>query len=290
MTKKLKNTEILLGAHVSIAGGLEKAIYRGTELGCTAIQIFTQSNRSWTGKKITQQEIDSFIKAQENSNISVVISHASYLINIGSANKITEDKSTQALEQELTRCQSLQIPYIVLHPGSSLNLSPDKCIEKISNNINKIFEQVPGKTMLLLETAAGQGSSVGHKFEQLAAIKEKIEDQSRVGICIDTCHIFAAGYDINSPEQYKNTWHKINQILGLSNIKAIHLNNSKKELGSLKDRHEHIDRGLIKLEVFKEIINNLNFINIPKIIETPIDSFGGHKEDLEILKKLINKN
>lgn len=285
--KNSKNAKILLGAHVSIAGGLDQAIIRGLELDCTTIQIFTQNNRSWNNKKLSDLEINNFIKAQKNSNISVVVSHASYLINIGSTNNTIVDKSINTLTEELNRCESLKIPYLVLHPGSSSSSNEKDSIKAISNNINKIFKQNNSKTMILLETASGQGSSVGYTFEQLASIKEKIEDTNRIGICVDTCHIFTAGYDIRDFESYNKMWDKFHQILDINSLKVIHLNDSKKGLYSKIDRHEHIGKGLIGLNAFGFIMNDKRFIDIPKILETPKDNIFSDIENLNLLKSLI---
>lgn len=279
---------ILLGAHVSIQGGLEQAILRGEELGCTAIQIFLQSSRTWFAKKLTDQEIELFKKTHKNSTIKTIVAHSSYLINIGSPNHETEIKSVQALSGELTRCELLDIPYLILHPGSHLGSGEDTCIKKIAKNLDYVLNKSKHKSFLVLETTAGQGSNVGYKFEQLEKIISLCEHKSRVGICIDTCHIFAAGYDINTEYNYKKVFKDFDNIIGLNKLKAIHLNNSKTELGSKVDRHENIDKGKIPLETFKLIMNDKNLEDIPKILETPEPTHGPiYVEELKLLKSFV---
>ena len=269
MTKKKHS--LLLGAHMSISGGLEKSIERGESINCTAIQIFTKSNRQWTAKKLTDDSRSLFKERVKDSFIRSIIVHATYLINLGSPDIQTNKKSVTAVCEELKRCEQLDIPYLVLHPGSHLKSGEKTCLEKISDALNTIFEKTPGKTMILLENMAGQGSQVCYSFEQLAYIRSRSAYKKRLGICFDTCHAFAAGYDFRTQGSYTKIWKQFDTIIGLENLKAIHINDSKKELGSKIDRHEEIGKGKIGLEAFRLLFNDKRFFDIPKILETPKD-------------------
>jgi len=281
--------KILLGAHVSISGGLEKAILRGEEIGGSTIQIFLNSSRSWLIKKLTPDEINLFKATQKNSKIEKVVAHCSYLINIASKDSSTESKSIKSLQNELELCNLLDIPYLVLHPGSHVGAGETSGIEKISKNLDKVLENCDGNSMILLENMAGQGTNLGYNFEQLQEIISKCRHKNKIGICFDTCHAFSAGYDLNSEKGYKETWGKFDQILGLKKLKVIHLNDSKTEVGSKKDRHENIGKGTIPLKIFELIMNDERFINIPKILETPESEKLGdnYAAEIKLLKKLI---
>ena len=283
----MEKTILLLGAHVSILGGFEKALERGEESGCSAIQVFTKSNRQWISKPIEKADALLFKKAQETSNILCVIAHASYLINIGSPDNQIREKSIAALLDELERCETLGIPFLVFHPGSYTHGSKEDCLKKIAQSINIILEQYSGKTCLILETSAGQGSSVGNTLEELASIKKLIKNQKKIGFCVDTCHIFAAGYDIRTIATYNLFWENFDKLLGIENLKVIHLNDSKKELNSNVDRHENIGSGALGVEAFRFIMNDKRLLSIPKIVETPKNSPFDDIENLSLLKKLI---
>ncbi len=265
----VKKHRLLLGAHMSIAGGLEKSIERGESIGCTTIQIFTKSNRQWHANPLSQSAIDLFKQTAAASTIDPIVVHATYLINIGAADKKVEAASVQALAKELATCQLLDIPYLVLHPGSFVNGTPQEGIARIINNLDTVLEIVPGKSMIILEIMAGQGSVMGTSFEQLATILAGAAHKKRLGICFDTCHAFAAGYDFRSEAGYTKMWHEFDTILGLDALKVIHVNDSKKGLGSRVDRHEHIGKGEIGLEAFSLLFNDPRFFDIPKILETP---------------------
>jgi deoxyribonuclease IV len=283
----MKSKNILLGAHISVAGGLDKAIPRGEGLGCTAIQIFTKSSRSWTAKKLLPDEIALFKSTLKKSTIKEVIAHSSYLINIGSNNKITEKKSIHALIDELERCEQLGIEYLVLHPGSHLGAGEDFCIEKIAHNLDLVFKSVKGKSGIALETVAGQGTNVGFTFEQLKKICDLCKEKKRLGICLDTCHIFSAGYNISTENGYETTIKTFDKILGLKLLKAIHLNDSKTKLGSKIDRHENIGKGTIPLKTFSFIMNDKRLINVPKILETPVKEEEEYADQIKLLCSLI---
>lgn len=284
MTKK---HSLLLGAHMSIAGEISLAIDRGESIGCTAIQIFTKSNRQWHAKTITSDQAASFKKAYQDSSIQSVIVHAAYLINIGSPDQETEKKSIHALEIEINRCTDLGIPYIVLHPGSHSNTDEESCLARISANIDKLLSTTSDCT-ILLETMAGQGSSVGHTFEQLAQIIKHSEHKRRIGVCFDTCHAFAAGYDFRTEKTYNLMWEQFDKIIGINKLKAMHINDSQKDLGSRVDRHADIGKGKIGLKAFELLLNDSRFFDIPKVLETPRDDLADYKRNLETLMDLIS--
>jgi deoxyribonuclease-4 len=279
---------ILLGAHMSINGGPYKAIERGESIGCTAIQIFTKSNRQWKTKELTKDELILWLEKKKNSFVKAINVHASYLINLGSPNKDIEKKSIEALKIELSRCDQLQIPYLVLHPGSHVNNNEEQCLKQITKNINTIFKNKQYKTILLLENMAGQGSTVGYTFEQLAYILKNSETKN-IGICFDTCHAFAAGYLFSTKKDYKKMWEHFDQTIGIKNLKIIHVNDSQKPCGSHVDRHEHISKGMIGIEAFRLLMNDARFKNVPKILETPHETINEDANNMEILLKLINE-
>ncbi|MGZ6251083.1 MAG: deoxyribonuclease IV [Candidatus Chromulinivorax sp.] len=277
---------ILLGVHVSVAGGYFHAIEQGTEIDCTAIQVFTKSNRQWNAKPIEKEQANNFIQAQQKSNIKIVIAHASYLINLSSSTKETQDKSLAALIDEINRCHTLAIPYLVLHPGS---YKKNDDLQFIGKQINYALEQTKStQVTVLVEIMAGQGNSAGKTFEELKIIVDQINDQTRIGICFDTCHAFAAGYDFTTQDGYKKVFDHFDKIIGLSYLKAFHMNDSKKELGCHVDRHENVGEGKIPLQAFAMIMNDHRFANIPKILETPKDEgLSNDKKNMETLLNLL---
>lgn len=280
----------LLGAHMSISGGVEKALYRGAEIGCNTVQIFTGSNRQWSSKEFSQDEINAFMNAQKETGINSVISHASYLINLGSRSHDIVQKSVQALEKELFRCAQLGIKYLVLHPGSGEPY--ESCIAQIESKLREIIEKSNMPVMILIENTAGQGSVVGYSLEQLAELFKSLKNTKKIGICFDTCHAWSAGYDFSHREGYEKLWQEFDQLIGIEYVKAIHMNDSLKPLGSRIDRHENIGAGTIGLEAFKLFVNDKNFKAIPKIFETPKgdDELRNDKNNLDILKKLVTAN
>lgn len=285
-----KQHTLLLGAHMSSAGGFDKAIERGTSIDCTCIQIFTKSNRQWADKPISPEQAEAFLAAWRNSPIKQVVAHASYLINLGSTTPKTVAYSQQALKNELLRCDILHIPYLVLHPGSSSQGNEQACLAQITQILNQVLEEYDGNTMLLLETMAGQGSSVGHRFEQIATMLHGIKNKRRVGVCVDTCHLFSAGYDLRTPQTYHAVWQQFDALIGLEKLKVIHINDSKKELGSRVDRHEHIGMGKLGKEAFALLFNDERFFDIPKILETPKSDTQPLADDamnMQIIKELI---
>ncbi|RLB00613.1 MAG: deoxyribonuclease IV, partial [Deltaproteobacteria bacterium] len=246
------------------------ALERGKALGCDTIQIFTKNARSWRAKPLKGEEIEEFLKVKETTGIDPVVAHDTYLINLASPKEEVYSKSIEALWEELERASTLRVPYLVMHPGAHLGSGEEEGLYRIARAINLIHQRGPDLgVMILLETTAGQESSLGWNFEQLARVIEMLEEHHRVGICFDTCHAFAAGYDLSSEEGYRRTFEELDEVLGLERLKVIHLNDSKAPCGSRIDRHEHIGRGEIGLEAFERLLNDERFATLPFIIETP---------------------
>jgi len=288
MAKKGKKRTLLLGGHMSIVGGLDKAIFRGEEIDCTAIQIFTKSNRQWGAKVLTDEDIKKFKSAWKNSFcVRSIVAHASYLINIGSPNKGTCKKSIESLVVELKRCERLGISYLVLHPGSHLGSGEEECLNRIAKGLDTVFKKVPGKSKILIETMAGQGTGVCYKFEQIGAIFKKIANKNRLGVCFDTCHVFAAGYDFRTKQGYQEVMEEFGRAIGLSKLKVFHINGSKKELGSRVDRHADVAKGKIGTEAFKLIFNDERFFDIPKILETPEGTLESYAKNMRYIRRLL---
>jgi deoxyribonuclease-4 len=279
--------KILIGAHTSTSGGVSKAIDRAQDLGFTAIQIFTKNNNRWISKPLEKNEIELFKTKLSNSNIDFVVSHDSYLINLCASNSELLEKSRNAFIDELRRCEILGIPYLNFHPGSHTGRGEEEGLKIISESINIAHQKTANfNVSSMLEITAGQGTALGYKFEHIAKIIEQIEDKKRMSVCIDTAHMFAAGYDFRSQESYNKTMKDFKDIIGLEKLKCFHINDSKKELGSRVDRHEHIGKGYIGLVGFKYIMNDSRLRLIPKILETPKGK--EQTEDLENLNVLRN--
>lgn len=289
MKKANRNTQpLLLGAHISGAGSLHEALLIGDKLGCTTIQIFTKSNRRWAFDLIDQEEQKLFIKTQNMTSIKIVVSHAGYLINLCSPKKDIFEKSLKGLRAELERCKQLHIPYLVLHPGSRLDSTEQDAIKQLAEGIDALLESYKGKTMILLENMAGQGSSMGAHFEQLAEMREKITHKKLVGFCLDTCHAFAAGYTFSTASDYEAFIKHFDKAIGLTHLKVMHVNDSMREYNSHVDRHEWIGKGKIGIEAFAALMNDQRLNNIPKIIETPFETLKDHQRNLSVLQKLIH--
>lgn len=282
-TKHQKN--VLIGAHMSIAGGLDKAFDRAVEIDSTAMQIFTHSNRQWNFKDIPQEAIEKFKEAQQETNIIPIV-HASYLISLCSETPDVQRKSKIALEKELHVAEELGIHYVVVHPGYG-NTDKSKLLDKLAEYTNQILDKVGKKTSILFENMAGQKNAICSSFEELAAVYSKIENKSRVAFCLDTCHAWAFGYDFSNAEGYKKMFDDFDSTLGIDKLKVIHLNDSKKGLGSKADRHEMIGKGTIGLKAFELIMNDKKLIDIPKILEIPIETNEDYKKDIDLLRSLI---
>ena len=279
-----------LGAHMSIAGGVDKAFLRGEEIGCETMQIFTKNNNQWRAKSLTAREIEAYKTNRQKTRIGPILAHDSYLINIACPKKDLYKRSLEALRIEMERSHALEIPYLVMHPGAHLGTGEEEGIQRVVEALNTLFDQTKDlPVMICLETTAGQGSSLGYRFEHLAAIREEVEDKGRVGICLDTCHIFAAGYDIRGREPYEKTLQAFDRVVGLDHLKCIHLNDSMRELGGRVDRHAHIGQGHIGLAGFRLFVNDPRLRHLPMILETPKgdDPVATDRRNLAILRSLI---
>lgn len=281
--------EQLLGAHTSIAGGVSKSVERAEAAGFNAMQIFTKNNNQWKAKPLDEMEIKAFKNKLKESGIDFVVTHDSYLINLCAKDKALLKKSRDAFIDELTRCELLGIPYLNFHPGSHVGQGEEDGLKKIAESINIAHSKTTNyKVSSMLELTAGQGTTLGYSFEQIAGIIELVEDKKRMTVCIDTAHIFAAGYNIRDNREYKKVIKDFDSTIGLKKLKCIHMNDSKKELGSRVDRHDHIGKGFIGLDGFRNIMNDKNLMKVPKILETPKGK--EMKEDiknLQTLKRLI---
>ncbi len=283
MSKNLNNQ--LLGAHTSTQGGVSKAVDLAKKLGFTAMQIFSKNNNRWDAKPLEEKEIISFKEKLAGSNIKFVVVHDSYLINLCSSNEELLKKSRSAFIDELMRCKQLDIEYLNFHPGAYGVLTEEDGIKLVAESLNIAHAKTPAiNVSSMIELTAGQGTSLGYKFEHIKKIIELVEDKDRISVCIDTAHIFAAGYNIKDAKEYKKVIKEFDDIIGLERLKCIHINDSKKELGSRVDRHEHIGKGFIGLEGFTNIMNDNKIAHVPKILETP----KGKEclEDLENIKTL----
>ena len=276
----------LLGAHTLVSGGPASAVDTAEKLGFTAIQIFTKNNNQYFARDLTEKEINDFHDKLSKSNIKFVVSHDSYLINLCSKDPEGLKKSRAAFIKELERCEQLGIPHLNFHPGSHTGQSEEEGIKRIADSLNYAHEQTKGyKTKSMLEATAGQGTALGYRFEQLRKIINLVDEPERMSVCIDTCHIFAAGYNIRDEKEYKKVIKEFDEIIGLELLQCIHMNDSKKELGSRVDRHEHIGKGFIGLEGFGNIMNDKKLERVPKILETPKEK--DQKDDLKNIKVLL---
>lgn len=260
-----------LGTHVSTAGGVAQALLRAKEIGVNTIQFFAKNNNQWLAKKpLAAEEREAFHRRREECGVMIAFSHAGYLINLASPDPKNHELSLKSFAQELELAALLGLDFVVLHPGAHVGSGVKKGIQKIADSINRVLGAVPaGKTMLLLETTAGQGTSIGHRFEELAAIIDLVDCKERVGVCLDTAHVFAAGHDFRTREGYDRMWRDFDSVIGLKKLKAIHLNDSKTELASRVDRHEHIGKGKIGDTGFRLLMQDKRLEKIPMVLETP---------------------
>jgi len=277
-----------LGAHESTSGGLHKAFERAQSVGCEAVQIFIKPNRRWAVKPLTEEDIARFRAKSEETGIRPVVAHTSYLLNLASPKDDLWQKSRDTLVVELERCEALGIPYLVLHPGSHVGSGEETGLARVAQGLGKVHAATPGfRTQILLETTAGQGTNLGYSFEHLAWLIKHAPEGERLGICLDTCHVFAAGYELRTVEGYEATMEEFDRIIGLARLKALHLNDSKGDLGSRKDRHEHIGQGHIGLEGFRNLLNDPRLAGLPGLLETPkSDDLHEDRENLAVLRSL----
>lgn len=276
-----------IGAHVSAAGGVSNAPLEANRIGAKAFALFTGSNTRWVSKAISGKEEKAFKDNCREAGFSpdVILPHDNFLINLGSPDADKLEKSRKSFLDEMRRCEQLGLTMLNFHPGSHLNImDEDKCLDLIAESINLTLEITEGVTAVI-ESTAGQGSNLGHRFEHLAHIIDKVEDKSRIGVCIDTCHTYSAGYDLRSKEGYEQTWKDFDDIIGAKYLRALHINDDKRELGSRIDRHELIGKGTLGLEFFKRLVNDPRFDNIPMILETPEPDLW--PEEIALLYSLI---
>lgn len=280
------------GAHMSIAGGVFNAITRGRDTTCDTIQIFNKSNNQWRAKSLGDDEVARYFDNIKETGVTVSCSHASYLINIASPKKDLEKKSRESLQTEMERCEILKIPNLVFHPGSHVGEGEEAGMNRIADNINRMFDDLgpDNHVTLCLEGTAGQGTNLGYTFEQLAHMIDRVENDAKVGVCLDTCHMFAAGYPLTDPKEYKKTIKQFDDVVGLDRLKIFHINDSKKEFGSKRDRHEALGEGHIGLDAFRNIVNDPKLKKVPMILETPKEEDGLEDvRNLKILRGLIKK-
>jgi deoxyribonuclease-4 len=273
-----------IGAHVSSGGGVENAPLNAVEIGANAFALFTKNQRQWNSPPLTAKSIAAF---KENCALhgllpEMILPHDSYLINLGHPEEEPLMKSREAFLDEMQRCEQLGLKLLNFHPGSHLQKTEvSKCLTTIAESINYVLDRTKGVTAVI-ENTAGQGSNLGYIFEQVAEIISQVEDKSRVGVCIDTCHTFTSGYDLRVREEYERTWNKFGEIIGFNYLSGIHLNDSKKELGSRVDRHDNVGKGLIGIELFKMIMQDERFNQIPIILETPDETLWA--EEIKLLR------
>lgn len=278
----------LLGAHMPTSGGLYKSLASGKAIGCTAVQLFTNSPRQWSNRSLSAEEIEKFEQARLETEIPFLVAHDSYLINLASPANDVLERSREAFRGELDRAQQLGISWVVTHMGAHLDQGVDEAVERLVESLKIVLADTDAEgytTGIALETTAGQGTGLGHRFEQLAEVLAGVGPHPRLGICLDTCHIFVAGYDLRSEEAFEQTLSRFDSIIGLDKLKVIHANDAKKPLGSRVDRHEHIGDGEIGIEAFARLVTDPRLKHIPIIIETP-DSETMHAVNLGRLQRL----
>jgi deoxyribonuclease-4 len=264
-----------IGAHVSAQGGVENAPVNANQIGAKAFALFTKNQRQWFASPLTKASIKSFRENCEKFDYKPfqILPHDSYLINLGHPEKEALEKSRDSFLDEMQRCEQLGLDRLNFHPGSHLNaISVDECLKRIAESINIVLDKTNG-VCAVIENTAGQGTNLGHKFEQLGEIILHVEDKSRVGVCIDTCHAFTSGYNVKTAEGFADTFKQFDEIVGFKYLKGMHLNDSKKELGTRVDRHDNLGAGLMGEEIFYLIMNDLRFDDMPLILETPEESF-----------------
>jgi deoxyribonuclease IV len=280
---------LALGSHMSASGGVDLVFGRGEALGLESIQLFSKNERQWFAKPLDPVVIERFHAETARTGVTKLVVHDSYLINLASPKPDILEKSIAAFADELLRCDQLGIPYLVTHPGAHTGSGVETGIARFAQSLNEIHGSMPdGKALTLLETTAGQGTALGRSFEEIAAIIDRVEDKSRVGVCLDTCHIFAAGYDYRTQEQYEAMMSSFDELIGIGRLKVIHLNDSKNPVGSFKDRHDHIGEGEIGLEGFRPFMNDSRLVGVPGILETEKDDAGEKdRRNLATLRSLI---
>ncbi len=278
----------LIGAHVSAAGGVENAPARGTAINAEAIQIFTANQNQWFPKEPGEENSKEYRKAMKKELPQMTISHASYLLNMGSPEEKKLNMSRRTFLSELDRCDACGVEYVVFHPGSHMKTDEKECLSRISESLNYCLDKRPdGEVTVLIENTAGQGTNVGFRFEHLIGIIEGVKKKDRMGVCFDTQHGFASGYDIRTEKGWKETFDEFDKTVDLKWLKAFHINDSKKEFGSRVDRHESIGKGLLTMETFWCLVNDDRFTELPMLLETPVDDPSEYAVEIELLKGLV---
>jgi deoxyribonuclease-4 len=279
-----------LGAHESIAGGIHKAFDRAQSVGCQVVQVFVKPNRAWAAPPITDDDVALFRRKAGETKVRPVVAHTSYLLNLASPDDDLWQKSQETLIIEMERCEALGIPWLVLHPGAHVGSGEEAGLARIAGALERVHAATSGfAVQILLETMAGQGTKLGYCFEQLAWLLDRTSAGDRLGICLDTCHVFAAGYELRTPQGYAETMGAFDRLIGLEHLKVIHLNDSKRKLGSHKDRHEHIGQGQIGLEGFRYLLTDARLAGLPGLLETPkSDDLHEDRENLEVLRSLCD--
>ena len=289
MKTNQKSRGPLLGAHMSIAGGVGNALLDGKKVDCDAIQIFTKSSRQWASKPYTKEEIEQFRTNQKETGITTVIAHDSYLLNLGSPDDGLRKRSVAAFIDELERCETLGVTNLIAHPGAHIGAGEAEGIKTIAKSLDEVHKACPGyKTRITLEITAGQGSNLGYRFDQIANMIDATKENDRLRVCFDTEHAFAAGYDIRTKDGYERTFAEFDEIIGIERLAAFHLNDSKKEFHSRVDRHEHIGKGFIGVEAFRLLMNDQRFWGLPMCLETPKGpDLKEDRENLTLLRSLL---
>lgn len=283
----------LFGAHMSIAGGCHNALLAAAARGCDTVQLFTKSTNQWQAKPLTPDEIALFRRTLRQTRLRFPTGHDCYLINLASPEEKLRQRSIEAFALEVERADQLGLKYLVMHPGAAVDGNEEAGLRRVASALDEVHRRFPStRVKVLLETTAGQGTSLGHRFEHLAGILTRVRDPKRLGVCLDTCHVFAAGYALWPEKDYRATFREFDRVIGLKWLKCFHLNDSKKPLGSRVDRHEHIGRGHLGLASFRLLVNDPRFSNRPMILETPKEE-GGNKDmdsvNLATLRGLLDR-
>jgi deoxyribonuclease-4 len=276
----------LIGAHVPVTGGLHHAPANGRAIEAEAIQIFTRSQLQWRSRPVSDEEARAFRAAFAESGVRSVMTHGSYLVNLAALDGEILGKSRAAFLGDMERCHALGVPYLVFHPGAHMGAGLEAGLDAVAASLNEILDRAQGLAVEpLIEVTAGQGTCLGHRFEEVAGILSRLRAPERVGVCLDTCHLYAAGYDIATLEGYESTLDELARHVGLAKVKAMHLNDAKKGLGSRLDRHAHIGEGFLGLETFRRIVNDRRFAGVPMVVETP-GPLAVWKKEIALLRGL----
>ena len=287
--KTLTHKGPLLGAHMSIAGGVNNAVLQGKEVGCDTVQLFTKSSRQWASKPLGKDEIARFHQAKKETGLNTVVAHDSYLYNFAAPDDVLRKKSVAGLIDEMERCEALGVMYLIAHPGAHVGTGEEAGIQMIAKSIDEMHRACPEyETKLAIEITAGQGSNLGYRFQQVRQIIDASKNSDQLRVCFDTEHAFAAGYDLRTTEGYERTFAEFDETIGLGLLVAFHLNDAKKDLGCRVDRHEHIGKGFIGLEAFRLLMNDRRFWGLPMCLETPkSDDCHEDRENLATLRNLL---